>query len=154
MKTFEELLVELQKCEVRYILVGGLAVDYAGFHRSTMDVDIIIDADHDNVKKLLSVLERFGDGYASELSPEDFPLEEGSVRVVEDFPVDIFTQMRGELYGDLQKYVQLSPTSLGIDIPHLSPQGLILLKETSTRNKDIIDVLEMKRIIAERDAAD
>ena len=31
----------------------------------------------------------------------DFNEAEGAVRVIEDFPLDIFTVMRGESYGDL-----------------------------------------------------
>jgi hypothetical protein len=61
--------------------------------RATEDVDILVQADRANVERLLECLQGFGKGAAGELDPEDFTLEEGAIRVIEDFPLDIFTQM-------------------------------------------------------------
>ena len=86
MKTFAELLVDLSHNEVKYILVGGLAVDLCGYSRVTHDVDIIIEHSKDNINLLISRLLNFGDGSAKELSYTDFDLEEGSIMKLK-FPI-------------------------------------------------------------------
>jgi len=46
-------------------------------------------------------LRNFGEGHARELSFADFSESEGAVRIIEDFPLDVFTIMRGKRYADL-----------------------------------------------------
>ncbi|MEK7702601.1 MAG: hypothetical protein AAB317_01385 [Nitrospirota bacterium] len=146
MKTFEELLEGLSKNDVLYILVGGLAVDICGFSRVTLDMDILIERSDKNIKRLLHCLLSFGKGAAKELTIEDFTLEEGAIRVVEEFPVDIFTIMRGDTYEDLLPYSNLMTTEKGISIRYLNAEGLIRLKEGSLRLKDQLDVAALKKI--------
>ena len=48
-----------------------------------------------NIRRLLSCLVQFGQGFPAELEQEDFTDEEGAIRVQEDFDLDIFVRMRG-----------------------------------------------------------
>ena len=137
--TFLELLIHLSRHQVKYILVGGLAVDFCGYSRATHDVDIIIKYSETNINLLLSCLSHFGQGSAKELSYEDFDLEEGCIRIVEDYHLDIFTVMRGNVYQDLLQYVEIDNIA-GTEIPYLNAKGLIELKKDSIRPKDQIDV--------------
>jgi hypothetical protein len=146
MKTFEELLEELSKGDVDYILVGGLAVDLCGFSRATFDVDLLVEHSEQNIRRLLELLCLFGEGAASELRPEDFTLEEGCIRVIEEFPVDLFTIMKGHTYKDLIPYSECFTTEKGIQIRYLNADGLIRLKEGSLRLKDQLDVEALKNI--------
>src|SRR6266850_1752876 len=98
---YEKLLESLARAEVKFIVVGGVAVALNGFVRTTDDVDILIEASADNVGRLLDVLEEFGEGYARELSPADFSDSEGAIRIIEDFPLYVFTIMRAKHYADL-----------------------------------------------------
>ena len=41
---YEKLLVSLAKADIRFIVVGGLAVALNGFVRTTEDVDILVDS--------------------------------------------------------------------------------------------------------------
>ena len=75
MDTFEKLLAGLAEARVDFILVGGLAVAYAGYERSTMDLNLLVEASDENIEGLLSALEDFGEGHARELEPDDFALE-------------------------------------------------------------------------------
>ena len=152
MKTFEKLLEGLSKGKIDYILVGGLAVDICGFSRATMDVDILVDIAEENIKKLLNCLESFGKGSARELNPDDFRLEEGSIRIVEEFPLDVFTLIRGKTYQDLLPDSDIFTTEKGIKIRYLNAEGLINLKEGSTRPKDQLDVQELREIRKKKNA--
>jgi len=52
-----ELLERLAQAEVRFLLVGGLAVNAWGHVRGTQDVDIVPDPDGENLGRLARVLE-------------------------------------------------------------------------------------------------
>ena len=56
---YEKLLAKLARAEVKFIIVGGVAVALNGFVRTTEDVDILIEASADNVGRLLDETRRF-----------------------------------------------------------------------------------------------
>ena len=149
MSTFERLLADLVRADVEFILVGGLAVALAGYVRATEDVDILIRVEGENVKRLLDCLKGFGEGAAAELSADDFVVEEGAIRVVEDFPLDLFTQMSGHAYDDLLPQTSEHEVA-DVRIRSLDAEGLILLKADSLRPKDQLDVQALKAILHER----
>src|ERR1700747_2418703 len=93
---FESLLVELARAGVDFAAVGGVAISLNGFVRATEDVDILAHSSPDNLRKLLGCLKNWGEGWARELKVEDFLIEEGSIRVMENFDLDIFVKMRGK----------------------------------------------------------
>ena len=57
---FKEFLKLLNSHKVRYLLIGGYAVNYHGYVRATADMDIFIDPDKRNANKMVSVLKQFG----------------------------------------------------------------------------------------------
>jgi hypothetical protein len=144
--TFEGLLGVLVGNQVRFTLVGGLAVSLNGFIRTTEDMDILVDDHPLNLRNLLNCLLQFGEGYAGELGPSDFSDEEGAIRVREDFDLDIFVRMRGIKYQDMTGHIRHYVMADGTKIPYLDADGLILLKKGSVREKDLIDVAALTRI--------
>jgi len=145
MQTYENLLGELNKHQVAYIVVGGMAVAFNGYLRTTEDVDILVDAAPENIVRLLRALANFGEGSARELCVEDFTKEEGAIRVVEDFPVDIFTVMQGIDYAEAAKTQKFHPHPSG-GIPYLSIEMLQRLKGGSLREKDQLDVRALEEM--------
>lgn len=145
----ESVLAALARADVDVLVVGGLAVAQAGFARYTEDIDVLAEASEDNIARLIDVLAQFGDGAAAELSPADFPLEEGAVRIVEDEVVDVFTVMSGHTYADL---LPLSETHVydGQPVRFLTAEGLLRLKEPSLRPRDQADVAALRAILAGR----
>jgi hypothetical protein len=142
---FEKLLVELARAGVDFAVVGGVAVSLNGFVRATDDVDIIVSEASENIRKLIECLSQWGEGWARELKVEDFVPQEGSIRVMENFDLDIFTLMKGMSLEDFQprlRYVEAQ----GVRIPYLAAADLIFLKEGSWREKDQLDVAALKRI--------
>lgn len=144
---FEKLLADLARHGVDFAVVGGLAVILNGYPRLTVDADIIAHNSPDNLGKLLDCLRNWGEGWARELSIEDFALEEGAVRVMEEFDLDIFVRMRGKTLDDFRTNLRYLDSS-GARIPYLSPADLIFLKEVSWREKDQLDVSALKEICA------
>ena len=148
---FEKLLADLVRAGIDFAVVGGVAVILNGYHRQTADTDILVSSRPENIRRLLDFLTSWGEGWARELSPEEFVPQEGSIRVVEDFALDIFTQMRGHSLEDFRPKLR-SLTSGDVQISYLHPDQLIELKRHSFRDKDQLDVLAMREIL-QREAA-
>lgn len=144
---FERLLVALARAQVDFAVVGGLAVILNGYPRVTLDVDILVDDGRANIGRLLDCLAGWGEGWARELKPEDFLPQEGSIRVMEEFDLDIFTRMRGHALEEFRARLRYLDTS-GVRIAYLAPEDLILLKQDSWREKDKLDVAALREIIA------
>ena len=144
---FEKLLAGLARNGVDFAVVGGMAVILNGYPRVTVDVDILAQNSPENLRKLLKHLESWGEGAARELKVEDFGLEEGSIRVMEDFDLDMFVKMRGRTLDDFRPNLRYFESE-GARIAYLSPTDLIFLKDGSWREKDKLDVAAMKEIRA------
>ena len=142
---YEKLLAKLARADIRFIIVGGVAVALNGFVRTTEDVDILIEASADNVGRLLDELGDFGEGYARELSPADFSDSEGAIRIIEDFPLDVFTIMRAKRYADLVGATKTTRID-DVDVRYLNAEALIVLKSDSQRDQDRIDVSALRSL--------
>jgi len=142
---YEKLLAKLVRAEVKFIIVGGVAVALNGFVRTTEDIDILIEASAENVTRLLDELRNFGEGHARELSPADFSDSEGAIRIIEDFPLDVFTMMRGKRYADLVGSTKTTRID-DVEVRYLNSEALIALKSDSQRDQDRIDVSALRAL--------
>jgi predicted nucleotidyltransferase len=146
--TFEKLLVILAEAGVEFVVVGGVAVTLHGYVRLTDDVDILIESSPTNIQRFLDSLANYGEGFARELSSEDFTDEEGAIRIVEETElsqVDVFTRISGLRYLDLK--MDASILSLhGHEIAYASKSALIRLKSNSVREKDQFDVAALRQL--------
>lgn len=55
---YEEILRDFQKHKVKYILVGGIAVNLHGYLRATVDLDILVDMKDANLEKVVKILRK------------------------------------------------------------------------------------------------
>ncbi len=139
---FEELLLLLSTGGVKFIVVGGVACALNDFVRATEDLDILIESSKENINKMLGILQKWGEGYAKELTLSDFPISPGAVRVIEYFPLNIFTVLNEKTYDELLS--KTKKTKQGI--VYLSREALIEIKRNSFSEKDKIDALELEKI--------
>jgi hypothetical protein len=73
----DELLLALAHADVRFVIIGGIAVGVHGYVRATKDLDIVPDPDPANLAGLARLLaeikaEHVGVGG---FSPQEFPLD-------------------------------------------------------------------------------
>ena len=142
---YEKLLAKLARADVKFIIVGGVAVALNGFVRTTEDVDILIESSTENITLLLSELKTFGEGHARELNPADFSDSEGAIRIIEDFPLDVFTIMRGRRYADLVGATKTTRID-DVSVRYLNTEALIALKSDSLRDQDRVDVSALRSL--------
>ena len=142
---YEKLLAKLARADVKFIIVGGVAVALNGFVRTTEDVDILVEASPENITRFLNELGNFGEGHARELRPADFSDTEGAIRIIEDFPLDVFTIMRSKRYADLVGATKSARID-DVHVRYLNPEALIALKSDSLRDQDRIDVSALQSL--------
>jgi hypothetical protein len=146
--SFEKLLALLAESKVDFILVGGVAVTIQGYVRFTEDVDILIQDSAENKERLLLGLANYGEGFAKELTVDDFTDEEGAIRIIEEVEqcqIDIFTKMNARKYDDVAIDADIFHVA-GYEIKLASKASLIGWKSNSTREKDRIDAMALSRL--------
>jgi len=154
--SFEKLLVLLAKAGIQCIVVGGVAVSMQGYVRLTEDVDLLLENSPENLKRFLDCLSHYGEGFASELSLEDFTDEEGAIRIVEEVEscqVDVFTVMAGFRYPDIMSDADFFQVG-GYGIAFASKSALIRWKGKSVREKDQLDAMALRRLVENARAFD
>lgn len=139
---FEALLQLLSDRGIKFIVVGGVVCALNGFVRATEDVDILIETSEENITAMLHALQEWGEGFAKELGLSDFAVSPSAVRLIEDFPLDIFTMLDQKTYADLLP--QTRTTEQGF--VYLNRGAIIDIKKKSMREKDRIDVLALEKL--------
>ncbi len=56
----ERIFIELNDAGVKYLVVGGLAVNAHGYFRATVDVDLILGFDRENLVRAVEAIKRLG----------------------------------------------------------------------------------------------
>ncbi|MEO8109577.1 MAG: DUF6036 family nucleotidyltransferase [Ginsengibacter sp.] len=141
----------LNQFDVKYIMIGGFAVNLHGFSRATNDVDVWLQDEVNNRKNLGKALEQFGYG---ELSFEELDFVPGwtDFYIGSGVRLDIMTNMIG--LENISFEVALSLASIAqikdVKVPFLHINQLIENKKATNRPKDIIDVIELEKIIKVR----
>ncbi len=70
----------------------------------------------------------------------------GSIRIQEDFVLDVFVRMRERSLNDFRPRLRFLQSD-DVRIPYLSAEDLIYCKATSWREKDQLDISALKIVI-------
>jgi hypothetical protein len=144
-----QICAELNRLRAKYIVVGGLAVIQAGYLRFTADIDILIDPQIDNEAAVFEALRVLPDKAVDQLSPGDVG-KFTVVRVADEVLVDIMASACGVDYATAIQDAYYAEVD-GVRVPFASPAALLKMKQTH-REKDIPDVLFLRKMMAEGEA--
>jgi len=140
-KDFKEFIELLNRNNVRYIVIGGYAVVYHGYVRSTNDIDIWIDIRRDNIKNLIRVLDEFGFSSLN-IKESDF-LPNQIIQL--GYPpnrIDLITTPAGiEFETCYASKEQVTIDDIVLNIIDLA--NLIKTKKASNRPRDLADIDEL-----------
>jgi len=155
---YEEIFQAFQKQKVKYILVGGIAVNLLGATRSTVDLDILVEMSDDNLKKILEILKN--QGYRVK-QPVD-PMKITDKRTREDWiEKKLMKALNFYKEGELKEVdiIIESPVSFeeaernivhikidDLKLPVISIDDLIKMKKKIGRAVDKLDVGELTKI--------
>jgi hypothetical protein len=132
------LFESLSNRDVRYLVIDGIASVLHGIPRATFDLDILIDASHDNAARLLQAFLDAGLGTAALTSPEDLLSHE--ITIFKDrVRVDVQTSTPGISFPAAwaRREVKLFRT---VPIQVVCVDDLIAAKTASARPVDLEDV--------------
>lgn len=141
----KDLIQFMDSHQVRYVLVGGFAVNYYGYVRTTQDIDFLIYPSENNAANMMSALTEFGFG-ESGIPQEYFSREGTAVHIgVEPNRIDLLTQLQG--ISNDQIFTGLVDVVIeGILIKMISYDDLIKVKKASSRLKDLADAEELEKV--------
>ena len=159
-----ELFRAMQEEGVRYVVVGGLAVNLHGVSRLTMDVDLIIALDGENLSRFAKLAQRMGLKPVVPVTLADLG-DAAKVRSwIEEKHMLAFALRppgRADPTIDLlmqpavpfpEAYARRVEKDLGgIRIPVACVEDLIALKTGTGRLKDESDISALRTLEAERD---
>jgi hypothetical protein len=138
-KDFKEFLQLLNERKVKYLLVGGYAVILHGYPRYTGDIDIWIQPDSKNAKKIMKVLDDYGFGSLN-LNLETFTQTDQIIQLGrEPNRIDLITSVDGVTFEECYNQKVIFEVEQ-VPVQTISKEMLKKNKLTSGRHKDLDDV--------------
>ncbi|MDI6780741.1 MAG: hypothetical protein QME49_01315 [bacterium] len=138
-KDYEDLLRLLNKHKVTYCIVGAYAVAFYARPRYTKDLDILVEPDIKNGRRIVNALNEFGFQSLS-LKEEDFSQKGMIVQLgYEPIRIDIITSIKGCTFQEVWDKKQT-----GIygeeEVFFIGRDELIKNKEISSHKQDKVDL--------------
>lgn len=155
----EELLLfwkTLNQNGVRYIMVGGFAVNMNGYIRATKDADLWLKDTLENRKQLRKSFTELGYGDYSSIETMEFAPGWTQFYIAGGLILDIMTSMKGlEEYDFETCHTRAKVADLnGVKVPFLHINDLLANKRSVNRPQDQADIVYLERIrqITEEDS--
>jgi len=134
-----EFIELLNAREVRYVIVGAIALAYHGRARYTGDIDFFVEASERNAALLTEVLDQFGFANVG-IDKEDFTALDQVVQLgVEPHRMDLMTSISGVAFEEAwnsREYGDLD----GMQVPFISRELLKRNKRAVGRTQDLADL--------------
>ena len=155
------IAVALQDVNVRYLIVGGLAVAAHGYGRATFDVDIVIQLQPDNTRRAMTALGTLGYKPTVPVSAHEFAdplIRESWIRDKRMVVFQLHSELHRETRIDLfvaepfdfdHEYDRALVGDLipGMQLRFVGIEALIRMKEAAGREKDKEDVRQLKKML-------
>ncbi|MBE3144624.1 MAG: hypothetical protein IMZ61_11970 [Planctomycetes bacterium] len=140
---YKEMLQLLKSNEVRFLVVGAYAMGAYGYPRATGDMDIWIMASGENSQRVFHALKEFGAPLA-QIDETTFAARDIIFQIgVAPRRIDIITSIDGVDFEQAwQRRVDVEID--GLSVPFISKPDLIKNKESTGRDKDLLDVKYLK----------
>lgn len=143
-----EILKALNTYEVQYLLIGGYAVIFHGYDRTTGDMDIWLKPDNDNKLKLMNAFQSLGYEKDSlmDLSGSNFNDTVMFFLGDEPFKVDFTNKIALISFDEAYQNKIMQEMEDDFSIPVININELVLSKINTGRLKDQADIEELQKI--------
>jgi predicted nucleotidyltransferase len=155
---YEEILKEFQREKVKYVIVGGLAVNLLGSLRTTADMDILVEMSDENLKKIVKIFKKHGYTVRQPVDPMNIANEKIRKDWIQNKHMKAFNFYKDSELKEIDIIIE-SPvpfsrarqTALFIQcgrfkLPVISIDNLIKMKKKSNRPIDMADIQELMEI--------
>lgn len=144
-KDFREFIELLNKHNVKYLVIGGYAVNFHGYPRYTKDIDFWLYITRSNIQNLINAIEQFGLGSLG-LQIEDFMSPENIIQLgYEPYRIDLLVDVDGVDFNSCFER-KIDAELDGIKVCFLSLQDLITAKKSMGRLQDLADAEQLEKI--------
>jgi len=142
---YEKEIKTLNKSRIKYLVVGGFAVNLYGVHRLTKDLDLMIDLSENHLAHFMKEISKLG--YSTNV-PENKWSKCAAIAFKskddEDKRIDVFMKNPINFSVAYRKRKVFRPA--GYNISCVGFDDLIILKNKADRLRDWIDVGSLKRM--------
>jgi hypothetical protein len=159
MNIFQKVFTTLNKYKIKYIVVGGVAVNLHGYSRFTGDLDILLLLEEENLKKMDKAMKVLG--YSERLPVSILELKdknlvkkwlkEKNLKAYSFFPpkntllqIDVITEESLKFKEFSKNKIIKKISSTTIPIIHIN--DLLKMKKRANRKIDIIDLEALIKI--------
>ncbi len=143
---FKEFLTLLNEAGVEYLLIGGYAVGYYGYPRTTADMDVWIAIQPDTARKMVTVFGQFG-LRGGDVTADLFQKPGNIIRMgVPPVRIEVLNEIDGVTFPECfirRKVAEID----GISVNLISLSDLRQNKLASGRHKDLDDIEHLPEII-------
>jgi len=158
-----DLIKGLTDAEVDFVLVGGLAVALHGYRRVTMDVDVALAMEPDNLRRFIDLAKASGlrpaipvpiDSLANPELIDHWYREKGMLAFALRGP-DMMASVIDVLVKPVVSFADLKRDAVQVPVgrltvPVASIEHLIVMKTGTGRGKDAIDIEELRKLQARK----
>ena len=134
--------------KVKYLTIGGFAVNIFGYGRNTGDIDIFIEDSIENRENLRVALKKAGIGDFENIKTMQFIPGWTDITLNFNLRLDIMTSVKGLENSTFEQLLDKAYITKINDIPvyFLDYENLIKTKKATNRPKDILDIEELEKI--------
>jgi hypothetical protein len=159
MGLYDDVYAAFEAAQVRYVVVGGIAVVMSGHVRATVDLDVVVDLAPGPALRAVQALEELGLQPRVPVAPADFAdpdvreswIRDKHMQVLSFYDphnlareVDVFVAYPLDFERLVQRAV---PTIVGKrTVPVASIDDLIEMKRAAGRRRDLDDIEALERI--------
>ena len=141
-----ELLSRFNSFGVRYLVIGGHAVQSHGYLRSTKDVDVFIDTSGDNPSRVVAALQSLGFS-GNDLSADRFSEPKKQIPLGQ-YCTELLTSPDGPTFEEAHVRRVIANEN-GVTVPVVSYDDLLQQKRKLGRTLDIADIEALEKIHSE-----
>ncbi len=155
---YEEIFRAFQKQKVKYVLVGGIAVNLLGSLRSTADMDILVEMSGENLRKVVNIMKKKGYRVKQPVDPMGIADAKTRYDWIHNKHMKAFNFYKMDDMKEVDIIIE-SPVSFesakknivrikidDIILPVISINDLIKMKKAAGREVDKFDIEELKKI--------
>ena len=147
-----DLVLELKKEKINYLVVGGYAVNFHGYSRNTVDIDLVIKFTLTNLKKIEKLLNNMG--LVSRLPIDAISIYNFKEEYIKNKNLiawnfynanDPTDQVDILINHDISDFKAEKFLVRDLEIKVISKEDLISMKRHSGRDKDLLDIKELTK---------
>lgn len=138
-----------QKNRLRYLLIGGYAVNYYGYNRNTEDMDVWLAPTNENKQAFVNTLicMNYSEGEVASLLEEDFTVPFVGTIGSADAALDVLTFVHRDIsFDEAEKNKNTYEIQPGVFLSIVPYEILKEMKLRSHREKDFFDIARLEEI--------